>query len=229
MASPQKVLKKSSATPFDTPDTTRLPWIKPKTYGKGELSCRLLIVGESHYHKGGTLEDQREFTRNTIQRVMDGQRSAFFTKVAGLFNLNPSEFYPQVAFYNYLQQVMKKPRQPVSDTERRSDIDRRIFIEMLTKIRPDRVLILGKTNWRHLPSEYPDDPKSTLCEESILALALQGNLHSSEQNAYWYRTGSRSWALVGAIDHPSSRGFKPKHWRKWVKKFLEFDAPPARG
>lgn len=215
-------------TAFDFSDVTRLPWCERKTYGRGELTSRLLIVGESHYHKGRSLQEQKQFTCRTVQDVIGGKREAFFTKVAALFDLEPSEFYPQVAFYNYLQKIMRTPRQPVSDAERRTDLDRRLFIEILTKLRPNRVLILGKTNWRYLPSCYPGNTGAELCVASELSLALQGNLHSSEQNAHWYRTGPRSWALVGAVAHPSSKGFSPKSWRKWVKKFMEYEGAPPK-
>jgi hypothetical protein len=123
---------------------------------------------------------------------------------------------------------MHGPRNPVDDARRKNPSDVRLFVRLLKQTKPERVLVLGKTNWRYLPSDDPDDDSRHFCHDSNFELQLPGKLAESERNAYWYRTGSGKWALVGAIMHPSSAGFSIGQWRRWVKRFMEFDGnPPA--
>jgi hypothetical protein len=207
----------------NVPGVVRQPWVG-RHYPKGILGAKLLLVGESHYKKDEGRDENR--TREIIQSVLDGGRIPFYTKVADLFAQPPESFFDHVAFYNYLQEVLEGPKQPLSHAQRILKEDQELFIATLQKLRPERVLILGKTNWRYLPSKYPDDLKRILCSESRLPLSLPGRLRPSEKNAYWYQTRGGHWALVGAISHPSAPGFSTKHWHRWVRKFMEFEGEP---
>lgn len=204
----------------------RQPWVGDR-YRQANPGLRLLIVGESHHHNGPT-KDREDLTRNLIKCVLNGSRISFYTKVAQLFGESPTAFYQHVAFYNYLQEVMEGPRVSVDDSRRKDPTDSLLFIKVLQKIQPERVLVLGKTNWRYLPSSHPEDKAHSLCTESDLPLQLRGTLDPCEKNAYWYRTSPGKWALVGAIAHPSSAGFSSREWRGWINSFMEYRGdPPA--
>ena len=199
-------------------------------YSKSILGQRLLIVGESHYTKtpGADISrTQAGITLDVVQQVIEGRRIPFFSKVASSFSQEPAEFFQRVAFYNYMQEVLDGPRQPLREAQRVRDNDQALFFKTLQKLRPDRVLVLGKTNWRYLPNKFPGD-KDSLCSESNLRLKLPGKLHRDEQFAYWYRTGRSHWALVGAITHPARPGFRAKDWQSWIKKFMAFEGEPPK-
>jgi|ERR1039458_5482860 hypothetical protein len=164
----------------------------------------------------------------TVQDVVDGEfRHTFFTNIASLFGegKNVSEFWGKVAFYNFLQELLEKPRSLVTKEMRQNSNNQTLFFEMLCKLKPDYVLVLGKANWQFLPAMLSKN-KPVICKESPLKLELPGRLHEDEIKAYWYPTGVNSWALIGAVQHPSSYGFSAKKLRPWVKRFQNFPSNP---
>jgi hypothetical protein len=192
---------------------------------------KIMIVGESHYHKCNvdcTTKLHANLTIRTVQGIVDGEfRHTFFTKIASLFGegKNVSGFWEKVAFYNFLQELLEKPRSPVTKEMRQNSKNQKLFFEMLRILKPNYVLVLGKANWQFLPSR-PSTNKPVICKESRFALNLPGRLHIDEINAYWYPTGESSWALVGAVQHPSSYGFSSTQLRPWIQRFQNYPSNP---
>jgi len=218
---------------LDTAEYSRRPW-KGQRYedGSNRPGGRLLIVGESHYHRcrpDCTTQTHANLTVNTIQDVVDGDfRHAFFTKVAGLFQQSKdvSGFWKEVAFYNFLQELFEGPRRPVSKEMRLNCENQALFFEILHSLKPDHVLVLGKANWGALPSR-PNPKEPVVCKESRLKLELPGGLHEDDVIAYWYPTGGSSWALIGAIQHPSSFGFSARRLCGWIERFRNYPSTPT--
>jgi hypothetical protein len=152
---------------------------------------------------------------------------AFFTKIANLFGQrdNLASFWKSVSFYNFLQEPLDGPRRRVTEKMRLDQRNQALFFHILRQLQPNRVLVLGKANWDRLPSKLRPQGR-VICKESPFALQLPGVLHPDDRNAYWYPTRGSGWALVGAITHPSSFGFRPQGLRPWIKRFMTFPTHP---
>jgi hypothetical protein len=62
-------------------------------------------------------------------------------------------FWNAVAFYNYQQNVLEGPKVPVAERVRLGKKNVAAFIEVANTLKPERLLILGKANWRYFPSQ----------------------------------------------------------------------------
>lgn len=98
------------------------------------------------------------------------------------------------------------------------------FAQILRHLKPDRVLILGKTNWKFLPSQATDGFSKIIQaqEDKKMKLAnAMGPLERDESYCCWYRVSNSPWALIGAVKHPSSYGFKVSEWQEWIAQFMD--------
>ena len=191
-------------------------------FGKSNL-CRLLIVGLSHYSPNADQIRDPKFTHNLLDEVIRGDvKIPYFSKIASLFQdpngqlYSPAEFYPLVAFYNYLPDHFKDPKLPIREDLYTTESTVEFFYMVLKEIKPTHVLITGKSLWRMLPSTPQPKP------EKNLKLPLSGNLHADERHAWWYPTGGDNHALVAGIYHPSSFSFNAKEIRQWTPNFLRY-------
>lgn len=130
------------------------PWVGDQ-YQSGFSGVRLLILGESHYYKGP--HPGPEFTRELTQGYIDGTvNHRFWTLVArsvggqSMSREQCQAFWRQVAFYNYIQDVVGVGAR-VAPTAQMWASARRPFREVLRVIDPDAVLVLGRRLWGHLP------------------------------------------------------------------------------
>lgn len=211
----------------------RKPWKGPEYEGGlNGLGSRLLIIGESHYHKctsDCTDETHRNLTIDVVDAIVSrGLRHAFFTKIANLFGQgdNLAGFWKSVSFYNFLQESFEGPRRQVTGKMRLDQRNQALFFHILRQLQPNRVLVLGKANWDALPSKMrPDGP--VICIASQLSVKISGPLHPDNMIAYWYPTHKNGWALTGAINHPSSFGFRPQALRPWIRRFMSFSTTPV--
>ena len=193
------------------------PWIGDE-YHLGFHGRRLLVLGESHYdtwddgegrgpikHKLGP-----DFTKECVAKVIRREGAALWRYIEQIL-LNegrkdgwaPSgaSVWPHLAFYNFIQAAVEgkaRQRPPVESFVQ----DRAAFREILELLRPERVLVCGKTLWRLMEATREED-----------------RLHPCLQ-AYRLRGGDRVWCL--AVRHPSS-------YCQWTKLhpivMSFFDAP----
>lgn len=211
----------------------RKPWIGPRYRSSAAnlLGSHLLIVGESHHHKCDSNcidKSHEELTTRTVQAIVSGGlRHPFFTKIANLFRCGDdvAGFWNSVSFYNYLQQLFEAPRASVNPRIRLDLANQMLFFRILREVEPNRVLVLGKSNWSAIPSRLVKDGPIA-CRESPLPLELPGRSHDDDKHAYWYPVGNHGWTLVGAIQHPSSYGFSASELHSWVESFMAFPAAP---
>lgn len=185
------------------------PWIGHE-YGKSSRwGLKLLILGESHY-VGKPEHNTPRLTRIVVQGQMDGtRRNRFFTKIVGtLTGDSPvslqarQDFWNSVAYYNYVQE-------PIADGPRKRPLPEHWsgahapFLSVLSRLKPDRVLVFGFALWENLPA-----PMKTHTDDQIL------------KPLYLYSTGSGHVAIAGRLAHPTWPGFRYAVWRPVAKRII---------
>jgi len=175
------------------------PWIG-ESYENPRFKCRLLLLGESHY---GTPENQIEsFTQDlTSKYVARTWSHRFWTDlsqtVLGMHHTEfaRSEFWNDVAFYNYVQQI-------VTDGKTPTDANRigagSAFAEILERLQPNLVIACGQRLKSWLPDNYRTGEQYASGSISI--------------ESRYYALSNGDAAELVPINHPSSIGF---HWRDW--------------
>lgn len=126
------------------------PWVGAN-YKAGFHGVRVFLLGESHY--GKPEEDKPNFTEGVVRRyTAEGERLAFFTKIAALFmhdrkgeyvdKARLRKFYDQVLFYNYVQELLDCSRKAPTAEQWRAA--REPLTETLHEHQPALVVILGR-------------------------------------------------------------------------------------
>ena len=205
----------------------------------GNLYCskplgRLLIVGLSHY--GSESEVKRAgFTQAVVGAVIGGKRIPYFTKISRLFSDSnghpylPCDFYPLVAFYNFLPYVFRV-RQRVEEDQWLNPDAQPFFFRVIDYVQPHRVLITGEQLWRALPSRLPGAQGARRVREDGTGLYVP--FGGDDRECCWYSVEGAEDCLVGAITHPSTPKFNLNHaaFGRWVQKFMTWNKrvpPPA--
>jgi hypothetical protein len=187
------------------------PW-KGKRYESNQLfGKRILVLGESHYEWDENIPLYPDLTIDCIREQAEGiHTSQFWTNIAVAFlNKRPSqeekkEFWDSIAFYNYVQKsVGFGPR--VRPTEDMWRISEQGFVEVLAKLLPKVVIVLGYALWQHLPElGGRNGPK----------------IIGSEQTDTWhYPLPNAESCLAYAIRHPSA-GFSGPYWYRYVQQAI---------
>jgi hypothetical protein len=182
---------------------------------------KLLVLGESHYPWKGIGGD----LRHTTQWAMDGKEgSILWKRVSGLFDRG-ADFWDDVIFYNFVQYLVGKGPRDRPEKEMWEGYTVSGFKEVLCVHRPDRILVLGKTNWQMLPgNEHFSSPYLPRVESRfpITGERFRYGLHESDQSAYWYPTGHGGFALCAPIFHPAyPAGFYRPETRETVKILMK--------
>jgi hypothetical protein len=202
-------------------------------YGKEPSLGRLLIVGMSHY--GGEHVRLAKFTHDIVGEVINCERRiSYFTKVAGLFHdadglpYTARDFYPLVAFYNYLPDVFRV-QQRVEKEQWRNPDAQQFFFRVVDYVKPQRVLITGENLWRALPSRLPGQhgTKRVNDDGSGLFVPFGGD----DRECCWYSVEGGEDCLIGAITHPSTRKFNQNRAEicRWIQRFMTWTTrvPPT--
>lgn len=143
------------------------PWVGERYLRPANLKYRTLILGESNY-----TEPQKFTSQLVINCVKDdnskGEQGVerdttgfcrFSTKIRRVVfgrdeKIHPSEFWNDVAFYNFVQSLvgLNARERPTPQMWQNSTS---AFGEVVNVLNPERVLVLGKANWRNLLSHFP--------------------------------------------------------------------------
>jgi len=178
----------------------------------------------SHY--GGENVKHEGFTQTILSEVIERERRiSYFTKVASLFRdpkrhpYSPEDFYPLVAFYNFLPEVYAA-RQRVDEKQWLNPDTQRFFFRVVDYLKPQRILLTGEQLWRVLPSCIPGPQGKRRVREDGTGLNVQ--FGGVEAECCWYGVEGAEDCLVGAITHPSTRKFNKNRAviRAWVQKFM---------
>jgi len=173
------------------------PWVG-KDYGRNsQFGVALMILGESHYVEPQTV-DSPQLTVEMIGQISRGEwPKRFHTIIYRLFprrtgssetvNGDFKSFWDSLLFYNYVQQsVGLGPRIPPGDKLWLES--KEPFFTVLSRFKPDCILILGARLWKAL-----SDLK---CIEGTSGRTCKVPLNSGRK------------IISAVITHPSSSRFK---------------------
>ena len=138
------------------------PWIG-SNFESSKLGSRVLVVGESHYGEEGSEHDG--FTADVVKACGQTDRLPFFTKIAKtLLNYDSSNYlddqeradiWEQVAFYNYIQKFVGDTAR-IRPTNEMWEAAEHPFLEVVQSLKPEVIIVLGKTLAEYLPSVSDD-------------------------------------------------------------------------
>jgi hypothetical protein len=167
------------------------PW-KGETYEAPKiLPYKTLILGESNYTDNPEKFDEN-IVIDCVLEDINGQQDPqgfgkFATKTRRVIfgrdtKMEPDVFWGNVAFYNFVQFLVgNQARQRPTEEMWVNSIP--AFEELITELKPERILVLGLANWRNLIFHIAHQQKSE--HSAILSV------------------GTNS-VLAGYINHPSS-------------------------
>jgi hypothetical protein len=202
------------------------PWVGGQ-YGSSELfNGPLLVVGESEYQAIDGQPPSRHDTQWCVRHVIKddihlllGQkkRGAFWTKTASLLlghkPLDAKErarFWHSVAYYNFIQtqagsgsRVRKKREVWLGAQE--------AFREVLRKLNPEYVVVLGFENWYHRGQH---DSRGLYVKSQPPVQSKWSDLRQTLS----YKT-EKGEALAVAVKHPST-GFNSQEWHDWLRSAI---------
>ncbi len=162
------------------------PWLGKHYEQPKHLIHKTLILGESNFTKLG------KFNRELVQACVKNDISTdpleekdtngfcrFSTKLRRIIfgsdtAICPEDFWQDVAFYNFVQ-VRVGDRSRIRPTEEMWRESVPVFNEIVSRLIPRRILVLGKANWfnllAHVEHEKIDKYKAmlTVGKHSVLA------------------------------------------------------------
>lgn len=186
---------------------------------------RLLLVGESHYESETDPAKIRSFTKDVVERwgvKTDEGRQRFFSNAFEAVTDRPwragasdvEAFWRNVYFYNYVQEFVGNTHEdrPTDAMFRRSDA---AFMAVLRRLKPDAVLILGRTTWDRMI-----DGEQGPCLGDAAPLPVH-------RKTYVYDCGDGRDVLAAHTQHPSYRRFSTTMWPPLVRRFLDLSRERA--
>lgn len=216
-----------------TSDIVFEPWIGER-YAAGIRGKRVLILGESHYHSCEHDEDcqdvvtqeghHRDLTCSVVSYWKDNPHSSpVSSRTSALFDMGKAEFWASVAFYNYLQSFAGEKARIRPKAEQWDELaSQHAFQEVLDKLRPDRILVLGKSTWACLPSSTDVLAAAPVPENALPVADMLGATHEVDRTAYWYTWRPNGKALAFPVRHPSEFGFPPQEWKAAIHSWMTF-------
>lgn len=201
------------ATPQHARQTIFTPYRGSK-YFKSRL--KLLILGESHYDWPDRKVTVAETTATTIGK------SRFHGHIRNLLG-GGADFWDGVAFYNYVQCFAGDAarQRPTPEMWGRSHL---AFGEVLKDLKPQRILVLGKTTWLAMAGEPQDYPGCLPVAEKRFSLGpcFSKKVPVAAKHAYWYPTASGKYALTAAVYHPAyPHGFSQPENKRVAKRLMD--------
>ena len=151
------------------------PWVGESYENPRNIPNRTLILGESNYTESPEQfnpsivincvsddlcgDDPQGFGRfaTKLRRIIFGEQS----------NMKPEEFWPDVAFYNFVQYLVGDAarQRPTSEMWLESVP---VFSQVINELKPEKVLVLGLENWRNLLKAVPHNTVSEFQSELIV-------------------------------------------------------------
>ena len=190
-----------------------LPWIGQDYPTGGMFGKKLLILGESHYCAEGdfpsptvTTDVIRDYLQagDTVPREYQAYKK-FERSLTGT-ETDPAmrnRIWQSMAFFNYLQTPMPKPRVAGRQEDYESAVP--ALFEVLEAIRPEYLIVWGYRLWEHLPGER---------WERSDTLVVDGKPHLN--GCYRLADGTRVKTI--AVYHPSTR-YAWDYWHKVLRAF----------
>lgn len=153
------------------------PWIGTHYTHPQHFLHKTLILGESNFTKPERFnwELVQACVKNDISKDPLEERDTtgfcrFSTKIRRMIfgrntTLGPEDFWQDVTFYNFVQ-VLVGERSRIRPTQEMWSVSVPAFIEIVSTLKPERVLVLGKANWgnllTHIENKEIDEHRATL-------------------------------------------------------------------
>ena len=180
------------------------PWVGENFENPTHFPRKTLILGESNFTKPEKFGPKlvRDCVIDDISDSEDRDTSGFCrfsTKIRrilfGAKPVNPNGLWQNVAFYNFVQFLVGGESR-IRPTQEMWKESVPAFNEVISKLSPSRVLVLGKANWlnllAHIQHERIDEYMATLHVEGARVTAIYIN-HPSSSLSYskWQPVGQR--------------------------------------
>ena len=198
-------------------DVVFRPW-KGAQYDQGIGGAKTLILGESHYHScdddpacaqvSNRHHRHQTATCDVVQYwKTHPHRSPVSYRVPAVFDMPKEEFWNRVAFYNFLQSFAGTGARMRPKREQWQSVQsHRAFQSVLDELLPDRILVLGKETWAHLPSSPETLLRAPVPEPRLPVADIFGRVDEVDKTAYWYAFRPTGAALAMPNRSPFLRG-----------------------
>jgi hypothetical protein len=197
------------------------PWIGDRYF---EQERRWLLLGESSYYLGPTeTHAVQEMIRAQYGGATDTSQNGTYRLFAGAERLmtgrrdldaaTTKEFWQTVAFYNYVRDSMPSSKQ--RPTRKQFKESRQAFNEVVCRIKPHAVLVLGMTIWMALPGEREGWAKGPE-QDIFMPVERPRSRRLSVWNGYAEGTSGIHRFACFPVMHPSSVGFAASKWGDWM-------------
>ena len=194
------------------------PWVGDHYRSQGLFNKRTLILGWPYYALKEEKTSSPDWVIKCIEREIQGDApiKLYWINVAKTF-LDDSniyrkrkEFWPSVAFHNYLQTLVGADAKEGSSTKEKEvwETSDKVFQELINEIKPQFILTLGLHLWVHLTKFKNEDGPPTRCHR-----------HSK---TYYLPLNNGDKCLVYGTHNASSYDFEGYSWYWWVKEAMEF-------
>ena len=187
----------------------RLPWI-----GKNYYESRILILGDSHYALNEAAEQEFKDPYSTIETIKSVIQTGPYSFYRGLYDLFHIEtkreidnFWSNIAFYNFVQEVMKSVHEKPSPIHRMEAWQ--CLAEVVKVLHPKFILFLGIRNWY---GTHALEKTDVSCE-----LIWDTTKISRTKPAYGKLTTPQEVIPFSIIRH-SAMGFNVPLWREYLQK-----------
>ena len=183
------------------------PWVGAKFDVPENLLYKTLILGESNFTEpeqfGFSLVEEcvRDDMATGENRDTTGF-CRFSTKIRRMIfgrdeNIGPNGFWQDVAFYNFVQSLVGNTARirPTAEMWKESTP---AFFEIVSTLKPSRILVLGKANWNNLLKQVEHDT----VDQFVAKLKIGGEL-----------------ITAGYVNHPSS-SFSYSVWQPIAQRLL---------
>lgn len=205
------------------------PWVGE---GYEQQQRKWLILGESHYGIDG---QERQWTSTMVTNHINASADigstaeiAILSRVETLLQDQPhardtdglrraSEFWSGKAFYNYVTRSMEDWKQRPTAPQFRDS--HHAFSEVVCRLRPDVVLVLGKVLWNALPGESKGWHRKSVIG-AVARPRSPGRPLEIWQGVAEYGTLKHKF-LTYDIWHPSYRWFRVEDWRRFQQDAMQ--------
>lgn len=189
------------------------------------MEKKIMIMGESMYN-GGIV--QRTSKNQIVRRIklLDKYPHKYYTLILKIFNMidrtkkydssfvpNKEDFWNSIAYYEYIQRVLKSKEDRPSDSDWENA--KEAFIEVCSKLKPDIIVCIGYGTFDHLPKEYGEECKSIKLKK-----------YDEQMDVWKYDKKIKSKTIkdpvyVCRVKHVSAPGFASEEWFDLFTKFLD--------
>jgi uracil-DNA glycosylase len=186
-----------------------LPWIGENYFNEKQ---KILILGMSTYYKDAP--SKKDCINDLVKSICNGDRrrgTVYWTKIENLLinkKENPEKFWNRISYYSYIQEIMDRPKQKTP--EEYWENAKEPFIEILKKLMPDKVIVMGYELFQNLPDKLEKEK------------SIEKNGKELKIASYFIKkkTIQKNIIFLG-ICHPSRIGNKYDDWKNLLKEYYK--------